>query len=76
LVIWKHGALVYHKKEDDFYYFESRFNGYTMALQKMDDPIGLDMDGNPIPNLIMAWTMDVRLATPEERSAFRLMRAR
>lgn len=75
-MIWKHGELVYSKKDDTFYYYEGRLQGYALSLRHMDKAVGIDMNGDPIPELTIGWLHQVRRATPEERSAFRLMRAR
>ena len=76
MVIWKHGELIFNKKDNTFYYYEGRLQGYALSLRHMEKSIGIDMNGNPIPELIIAWMHQLRRATREERSALRLMGVR
>jgi hypothetical protein len=76
VIFLKRGELIYNKKDDTFYYYEGRLQGYALSLRSMTESVGIDMNGEPIPELTIAWKHQVRRATREERSALRLMGVR
>ncbi len=75
-MIWKHGELIFNKKDDTFYFYEGRLQGYALSLRSMEQSVGIDMNAEPIPALTIVWRHQVRRATREERSALRLMGVR
>ena len=72
-MIYDHGALVFDLKREEYYFFEMKFNNHAMSVRIPDSFVGIDSRGKPIPELQMRWNSDIREATPEERTAFKLM---
>ena len=67
------GTLVFDMKHEEFYFFEMKFNGFAMSVRVPGKFVGIDQDGNQIPELQMRWNTDIRKATPEECVALKFM---